>query len=81
MKVTVPRQAQGACPVSEAELLTDLAIELYTREKLSLGRAARLAGMDRWAFNDLLAARDVPMHYDRADLRRDLETLRSLAGR
>jgi predicted HTH domain antitoxin len=67
--------------VTEVDLLTDLAVELYQREKLSLGHAARLAGMDKWSFNDLLARRDVPMHYDEADLQRDLATLRSLASR
>jgi predicted HTH domain antitoxin len=67
--------------VTEVDLLTDLAVELYRREKLSLGHAARLAGMDKWSFNDLLARRNVPMHYDEADLRRDLATLQSLASR
>jgi predicted HTH domain antitoxin len=37
--------------------------------------------MKKWAFNDLLAAREIPMHYDEADLRRDLATLQSLANR
>ncbi len=68
-------------PVSEAAILTELAVVLYEREKLSVGWAARLAGMDKWAFNDLLADRDVPMHYDVADLERDLEALRRLDQR
>lgn len=77
MRVTVPWDAVA----SEGYLLRELAILLYEREKLTLGRAARLAGMDKWAFNDLLADREIPMHYDVADLQRDLETLRSLAER
>jgi predicted HTH domain antitoxin len=76
MRVTVPSVAE-----SGTDVLRELAIVLYQREKLTLGRAARLAGMDRWAFNDLLADRDVPMHYDVADLEHDLATLRRLADR
>jgi predicted HTH domain antitoxin len=80
VKVTMGA-VEAAPAVTEVDLLTDLAVELYQREKLSLGHAARLAGMDKWLFNDLLARRDVPMHYDEADLRRDLATLQSLASR
>lgn len=80
MKVTTGA-VETAPAITEADLLTDLAVELYKREKLSLGHAARLAGMEKWSFNDLLARRDVPMHYDVADLRRDLAALQSLANR
>ena len=81
MKVFLDSGLHGTGEFSEAALLTELAIRLYQQEKLSLGRAARLAGMGKWAFNDLLADRDVPMHYDGADLRHDLATLESLFGR
>jgi predicted HTH domain antitoxin len=79
--VSVPSGAGDGSAISESDLLKELAIVLYAREKLSIGRAARLAGMDKWAFNDLLADREVPMHYDVGDLKHDLMTLRRLAGR
>lgn len=78
MRLTVRAAPHGGA-VSEADILTELAIVLYEREKLSVGWAARLAGMDKWAFNSVLADRDVPMHYDAVDLERDLEALRRLA--
>lgn len=78
MRLTVNADLHG---VPESDILTELAIVLYEREKLSVGWAARLAGMDKWAFNSLLADRQVPMHYDAADLERDLEALRRLAHR
>jgi predicted HTH domain antitoxin len=81
MTITLPSGFRAGSPVSQADLLKELAIVLYEREKLSLGRAARLAGMEKWAFNHLLADREVPMHYDEADLRHDLDTLESLFGR
>ena len=81
MQVSIKPELAGELEVSQADLLVELAVLLYQREKLSLGRAAQLAGMGKWAFNDLLAARDVPMHYDEGDLRRDMATLESLFGR
>lgn len=81
MSLTIPADMVLATELTEEQLAIELAVELYQREKLSLGHAARLAGMEKWAFNDLLAAREIPMHYDEADLRRDLATLQSLANR
>jgi predicted HTH domain antitoxin len=81
MSLTIPADVVSATELTEEQLAIELAVELYQREKLSLGHAARLAGMKKWAFNDLLAAREIPMHYDEADLRRDLATLQSLANR
>lgn len=38
-----------------------LALRFYQERLLSLGKAARLAGMSRWEFIDFLAANDVPV--------------------
>jgi predicted HTH domain antitoxin len=81
MSLTVPSDVVSATDLTEEQVAVELAVELYQREKLSLGHAARLAGMDKWSFNDLLAGREIPMHYDEADLRRDLATLQRLAAR
>ena len=78
MSLTVPGDVVSATDLTEEQVAVELAVELYQREKLSLGHAARLAGMKKFEFNGLLADRDIPMHYDEADLRRDLATLRSL---
>jgi predicted HTH domain antitoxin len=81
MELTLNPEAHVAPRLSRAELLRELAVVLYEREKLSLGRAARLADMDKWAFNDLLARREIPMHYGMKELEQDLATMRSLAER
>lgn len=81
MSLTIPSDVVSATELTEEQLAVELAVELYQREKLSLGHAARLARMDKWSFNDLLAGREIPMHYDEADLRRDLATLQRLADR
>lgn len=61
-------------PPSEvkAELLKELALALYGRGVLSLGKARALAQMDRWQFEQLLGERRIPRHYTTVDLEDDL---------
>jgi predicted HTH domain antitoxin len=56
----------------EAELLKELALALYHRGALSLGKARALARLNRWQFEQLLAERRIPRHYTEADLGEDL---------
>jgi predicted HTH domain antitoxin len=56
----------------EAELLKELALALYRRGVLSLGKARTLAQLDRWRFEQLLGERRIPRHYSEADLEEDL---------
>jgi predicted HTH domain antitoxin len=77
----IPDEVLATAGLTDSELATELAVVLYEREKLSLGRAAELAGMNKWVFNDLLAERNIPMHYDERELARDFATVRRLAAR
>lgn len=61
---------------SEAKI--ELAVYLYSQRRLSIGKARELAGMSLWAFRQLLGSRQIPPHYDEADLLQDIETLRTL---
>ena len=56
----------------EGELLKELALALYRRGVLSLGKARVLAQMNRWEFERLLGERKIPRHYTEADLEEDL---------
>ena len=58
-------------PEAEARLRLELAIGLYTQRLLPLGKAAYLAGLNRWEFDDVLARRGIPMHYTEDDLTHD----------
>lgn len=78
MGVLIPDEVLEAARMTEAELKQEVAVMLYERGNLSLGRASRLAGMGRIEFQQLLASRQIPMQYDVADLEADIETLRSL---
>jgi len=57
----------------EAELRKELAVILYKRGVLSLGKARLLAKMSRRDFIDLLGQRDVPRHFTEDDLNSDIE--------
>ena len=50
----------------------ELAIALYRQGQLPTGRAAEIAGLSQWEFEDILRQREVPMPYSLADLEHDL---------
>lgn len=60
------------------ELLIELAVYLYDMEKLSMGRAKKLAGLTQIEFQKELAKRDVYIKYDIEDLETDLKNLMPL---
>ncbi|HEX6864326.1 MAG TPA: UPF0175 family protein [Thermoanaerobaculia bacterium] len=60
----------------ENELRKELAVALYRRGILPLGKARLLAEMDRWQFEQLLGERQVARHYTETDLEEDLEYAR-----
>jgi len=56
----------------QQELCKELALVLYERGVLSLGKARELAGMTRWQFHELLGQRRIARHYTEEDLAEDL---------
>lgn len=48
----------------ETEINIEMAIVLFQEEKLSLRKAAELAGMHWLDFMKLLNSREIPLHYD-----------------
>src|SRR5690606_28892035 len=63
-------QLPKSVPTKEARLA--LAIGLYSTARLTQGEAAQLAGLDRVAFIQLLAARGVPFtNIDAEDLKEE----------
>ena len=55
-----------------AELKKDLAVCLYARGALSLGKSVELAGVTRQEFQSALARRQIERPYTAEDLERDL---------
>lgn len=56
----------------QEELRKELALALYQREVLSLGKARQLAAMTRWQFQELLGERKISRHYTDKDFAEDV---------
>ena len=61
----------------EKELRRELALALYRRGVLPLGKARIVAQMTRWDFEEFLGERQIPRHYTEADLEEDISYGRS----
>ena len=76
LTITVPEDiVQALRPPPDtvaAELQRELAVALYQRGILSSGKAAALAGMTRWEWEEQLGARKIPRHYADEDLDQDV---------
>lgn len=57
----------------ECEFRKELAMALYQRGVLSLGKARLLAQMTYWEFEELLGQRKVLRHYTDVDLEEDIQ--------
>jgi len=78
MSVVISDEILRATRMSASELMQELAVALFQKEKLTLAQASQLAGMSRLQFQHLLASRNIPIHYDVAEFEADLNTLREL---
>jgi predicted HTH domain antitoxin len=56
----------------EQEFRKELALALYQRGVLPLGKARLLARMTRWEFEELLGQRKILRHYTDMDLEEDI---------
>ncbi|NET56871.1 MAG: UPF0175 family protein [Symploca sp. SIO2E6] len=78
MAVLIPDEILRTTRMSETELIQEIAIMLFQKEKLTLAQASRLAEIPRIQFQHLLASRRIPVHYDIAELEADVQTLQQM---
>lgn len=76
MTITLPDDP-ALTEMGEAEILLDLACGAYAAGHVSRGAAARMAGLESHAFDEVLLTRRIPS-YDEERFAQDLETLRAL---
>ncbi len=77
-QIEIPCEVSHAARMTPRDLKCELAIYLYQQGRLSFGKAREMAGMTVWAFQQLLASREIPVHYDVEDYEEDLTTLKEL---
>jgi predicted HTH domain antitoxin len=78
MSIVIPDELVFSTRLTAMELMQELAIALFQREKLTMGQASRLAGMNQWQFQQLLGSRNISIHYGVTDFEADLRTLEEL---
>ena len=76
MQLTLEEDLVSAARLTEAQARLALALSLFVEDRLTLAQAARLAAMNRLAFQGELAAREIPQHYGEEELAGDLAVLR-----
>ncbi len=77
MTLTIPPEILNAVRLPpremEREFRRELALALYQRGALGIGKARQLADMTRWDFEALLGERDIVRQYTANDLEEDLD--------
>ncbi len=77
MSIVISDEILQAIQMSEPELLQDIAVMLFQQERFTLGQASHFANMNQLQFQRLLASRKIPLHYDIAELREDVQSLKA----
>lgn len=78
MAITIENKVLDEAGLSQSEVLIELAITLYKRGILSLGKASNLANLDKIEFRRELGKRNEFVNYDVDEFKEDLNTLRNL---
>ena len=78
MSIVIPDEILATTRLTEAEMKQEIAVMLFQKEKLTLAQASRFAGVNRMAFQHLLASRQIPVHYDVEDFEQDIKNLREM---
>jgi predicted HTH domain antitoxin len=72
MTLTIPAERLGNVALDERDAVVDIAIGLYKREAVSLGRAAAVAGISSVEVLAELGRRHIPINYGVDELREDI---------
>ncbi|MEA5581531.1 UPF0175 family protein [Nodularia harveyana UHCC-0300] len=78
MSVVIPNEILTTTRMNEEEMKREIAVMLFQKEKLTLAQASRFAGMNRIAFQHLLASREIPVNYGVEDFEQDIKNLREM---
>ena len=78
MSVVIPDRVLEASGLTEEEFLQEVVLMLFQQEKISIGTASNLLGMNLIQFQHLIASHNLCVHYDVDDLEADVATLQRL---
>ena len=75
MTLEIDDEVFGPLPPSGEEIQLDLALGLFMSRRVTLGRAADIAGIPHASFLQALGERNIPLHYDLDDVEIDLRSI------
>ena len=81
MTIELPDNALGNLRLTSEEARIDLAAGLYAERRVSMGRAARIAGVPYVRFMHELGKRGICLNYSMEDLVQDIETVQRRLGK
>ena len=77
--VIIEEEILAAANISEEELLVEIAILMFQQQRLTAGRAAKLARVSEQEFDQILLQRGIPRYeYRDEDLDLDLKAVEKL---
>ena len=75
--LTISDSILKSANISDNELRQEIAIYLYSKNKLSIGKARKLAGLNIIQFQELLYNNNIPHNYGIKDLEEDFNTIKN----
>lgn len=75
MTLVIPDEILLEARLSPSELRAELAVFLYEKKRISIGKARKMAGLSLIDFQKALTQRNVYIHYDVKELETDLKNL------
>ncbi len=78
MALVISDEFMATSKLTEQEVWLELSLMLYQKKRISLGKAAELAGLSRLQMQAELKKRNIFLNISPDDLKKDLENLRAL---
>ncbi|MEM1173019.1 MAG: UPF0175 family protein [Cyanobacteria bacterium P01_H01_bin.35] len=78
MSVVIPDDVLISAGMSEAQLKLEIAIMLFQQDRISIGKARRLAGINLLDFQREIAERGICLHYYVEEFEDDIKTLQEM---
>lgn len=78
MVIQIHDEALRGLELTEAQALLDLAVGLFTEQRVTMGRAAEIARITQMDFQKEPGRRGISVSYDVDDLNADLRTLAAI---
>jgi len=75
MTITIPDETLGHLRLTAEQTRVEIAVGLFADRRVTLSRAAKIAGVPFLTFQRELANRRIPLHYEVEDFEADVRTL------